>query len=335
MKRAFALGALIAVLWLGLPARQAMAQSGEHVVRPGETLYGIAAFYGVTAADMAAMNGISNYDLIYAGQRLTIPGGYKPSPGHAPAPGGSWQGRYVVKPGDSLYAIAWSTGSTISALMAANGLMNPDVIYAGQSLVVPGPGGYTPPHRPPSYECGYRHVVKPGDTLSAIAWRTGTTVYALARANGLGYPYVIYGGQALHIPCDGGSPKPPDHHPRPSPPKPRPTDRPHHAPAACARSIQIVQPREGERLRGTVYVVGTADIPDFQFYKLEYASGHRPLDSQFNSIGEETYQKVNDSLLGIWYVGNLGRGDYTLRLTAVDRAGQYPRPCDVRLHIGD
>jgi len=337
MMRAIALCALTAVLWLGLPAQHAMAQSGQHVVGPGETLYGIAAFYGVTPSAMASTNGISNYDLIYAGQRLTIPGGYKPAPAYAASPGGAWQGGgYVVLPGDSLYAIAWRTGTTLSALMAANGLMNPDVIYAGQSLVIPGAGSYTPPHRPPAYECGYYYAVKPGDSLSAIAWRTGTTVYALARANNLGYPYVIYGGQSLHIPCDGGSPKPPPvHPPKPGQPKPRPTAHPHHAPAACARAVQIVQPREGEHLHGTTYIVGTADIPSFQFYKLEYAPGHRPLDSQFNSIGEETYQRVSDSLLGVWYVGNLGRGAYTLRLTAVDQAGQFPRPCDVRLHIGD
>lgn len=335
MKRVFALSALIAVLWLGMPAHVVSAQSGDHVVGPGETLYGIAAYYGVTPSAVAAANGISNYDLIYAGQYLTIPGGYKPSP-HASAPGGSWQGSYIVKPGDSLYAIAWSTGSTVSALMAANGLMNPDVIYAGQALVIP--GAYTPPNRPPAYECGYYYTVKPGDSLSAIAWRSGTTVYALARANGLGYPYVIYGGQNLHIPCDGGSPKPPPtghYPPKPGQPKPRATERPQHNPAACARAVQIVQPREGEHLGGTAYIVGTADIPNLQFYKLEYAPGHRPLENQFNSIGEETYQRVSDSLLGIWYVGNLGHGDYTLRLTAVDNAGQFPRPCDVRLHIGD
>lgn len=48
---------------------------------------------------------------------------------------------YVVKPGDTLYGIAARTGSTVGALTAANGIANPNLIYVGQSLTVPGSGG--------------------------------------------------------------------------------------------------------------------------------------------------------------------------------------------------
>jgi LysM repeat protein len=50
-------------------------------------------------------------------------------------------GIYTVKPGDTLAKIAAITGSTVPALMRANGLTNPNLVYTGQRLVIPGPGG--------------------------------------------------------------------------------------------------------------------------------------------------------------------------------------------------
>jgi hypothetical protein len=86
---------------------------------------------------------------------------------------------------------------------------------------------------------------------------------------------------------------------------------------------------------GTVQVIGTANIPDFQFYKLEYAMGHSPLESAFASINQVYTTPVQDTVLGTWFVGNMPAGAYTLRLTAVDNRGQYPSPCDVHINIGD
>src|SRR6266566_1705207 len=50
-------------------------------------------------------------------------------------------------------------------------------------------------------------TVQPGDTLTSIAARTGTTVDALAAANGIASPNLIFVGQTLHIP-GGGSQAP-------------------------------------------------------------------------------------------------------------------------------
>ena len=218
--------------------------------------------------------------------------------------------------------------------MSANGISNPDNIYAGQTLRIPGCGQPlppVPPHPPgpqPPGPCGSNYYVVPGDTLSGIAVRHGTTVQALARANGLYYPYTIYAGQRLHIPCYHPTPHPP----RPHPPGPHP---PAPAPAVCPRNIQIVDPVGNEHLYGTVQIVGSASIDDFQFYKLEYGQGHNPLESAYHSINQVYTTAVWDSVLGTWYVGNMPAGEYTLRLTVVDDQGQYPRPCDIHLYIGD
>ncbi len=58
--------------------------SGIHIVQAGETLSIIAMRYGTTVNSIAQTNGISNPNLIYVGQRLTVSGGSAPAP--APAP---------------------------------------------------------------------------------------------------------------------------------------------------------------------------------------------------------------------------------------------------------
>jgi LysM repeat protein len=47
---------------------------------------------------------------------------------------------YTVQHGDTLYSIAHRYGTTVSAIMAANGLTNPDHIYAGPTLRIPTSG---------------------------------------------------------------------------------------------------------------------------------------------------------------------------------------------------
>jgi len=49
-------------------------------------------------------------------------------------------GTYTVKPGDTLAKIAASTGTSVAALMQANGIKNANMVYTGQRLVIPGKG---------------------------------------------------------------------------------------------------------------------------------------------------------------------------------------------------
>ena len=105
---------------------------GSYVIQPGDTLTGIAASHGTTVAAIADANGIADPNKIQAGQTITIPGGSA-----APAPA---QRRYIVQPGDTLWAIAASQlgdGARYGEIAAANGIGNPDNIQAGQSLLIP------------------------------------------------------------------------------------------------------------------------------------------------------------------------------------------------------
>jgi putative chitinase len=53
------------------------------------------------------------------------------------------------------------------------------------------------------------HIVQPGENVFRIALRYGTTVEAIAQANGIANPRLIYVGQQLTIPSTGGQPAQP------------------------------------------------------------------------------------------------------------------------------
>lgn len=107
---------------------------------------------------------------------------------------------HVVRAGDSLWRIATHYGVTVDALRRANGLTG-DVIVPGQVLRLPvDQAGLDPGHgQDPPGQGDWTVEVQPGDTLSALAQRYGTTIEALMQANGL-RDSRIYAGQGLRIP---------------------------------------------------------------------------------------------------------------------------------------
>ncbi|HEU4948513.1 MAG TPA: LysM peptidoglycan-binding domain-containing protein [Kribbella sp.] len=105
-------------------------------------------------------------------------------------------GQYKVKHGDTLSHIAQRYGTTVKTLVALNKLPgNGDTIYAGETLKIPGRG--TAP-RPPVHTV--THLVKRGDTISAIAKRYKVTQRALLAANGLRPSSRIFAGRPLKVP---------------------------------------------------------------------------------------------------------------------------------------
>jgi len=72
-------------------------------------------------------------------------------------------GYYVVRPGDTLFAIGRMYGVNPYTIAAMNGLPNPNYIRIGQVLYVPGYGGYAPPYwGPPQYPSYYDGYWWPG-----------------------------------------------------------------------------------------------------------------------------------------------------------------------------
>jgi len=166
----------------------------EHVVQPGETLFRIAQAYGVTVDDIVAANGLADRNVIHVGQRLVIPiSTAAPKNEASPRPSGSFL--YVVQLGDTLSLVAQRFDTTVEAIAQVNLIVNPNLIFVGQLLLVSPPPDAPPP--PPQMVI---HVVQPGDTLARIALHYNTAVWAVAQVNGLSNPNIIYVGQRLVIP---------------------------------------------------------------------------------------------------------------------------------------
>jgi LysM repeat protein len=104
----------------------------DHIVQPGETLIGIAQKYGVDANAVAAANNIANRNQLRVGQKLVIPG---ISPREAAAALGRI---HIVQSGESLNAIAQLYGVSVEEISTLNNVSNPDAIYVGQELIIPG-----------------------------------------------------------------------------------------------------------------------------------------------------------------------------------------------------
>jgi lipoprotein-anchoring transpeptidase ErfK/SrfK len=128
------------------------------------------------------------------------------SPASAASPG-----FVVVNWGDTLYSIAARSGTSVDALVRSNNLPNANFIWAGQRLMIPG-ASYAPAPAPASVSnrapAVSVYVVSRGDTLATIAARYGTTVDAMARANGLYNPNFVWVGQRLNVPGSAGLPAP-------------------------------------------------------------------------------------------------------------------------------
>lgn len=121
----------------------------------------------------------------------------------AAAPLDQGGGVHVVRAGETLSSIAARYGVSAAALAQANGISNPNFIYAGQQLTIPGAGG-SGASSGGGASAGV-HVVQRGETLSSIAARYGTSVAALAQANGISNPSMIYAGQRLALSGSGAA----------------------------------------------------------------------------------------------------------------------------------
>lgn len=121
-------------------------------------------------------------------------------------------GTYVVQRGDTLHKIARAHGTTVYAIVQANGLYDKNRIEVGQHLHIPHSHygkqvqvKHTKPryhYQPPASQyCAAYHVVYHGETLSKIAYHYGIDAYDLAKANGIYDLNHLYRGQKLCIPA--------------------------------------------------------------------------------------------------------------------------------------
>jgi LysM repeat protein len=171
-----------------IPPPIAPSQPGvtEYVVKAGDTLLRIARAHQTTVASLVSINGITNPNRIFVGQRLRL----QPGPSATPAPttpgssafppleplvvrNAAKETTYVVKRGDSLLSIARAHDTTVSALVSLNSISNPNRIFVGQKLKIRSSNGQTRSF----------HRVQAGDTLPIIGQRRSIDVSELIRLN--------------------------------------------------------------------------------------------------------------------------------------------------------
>jgi LysM repeat protein len=101
-----------------------------HQVAWGESLSSIGWAFGVNPFSICTANGLANCNFVWAGQRLWIPAGHGGGPVCAAYHTVSW--------GQTLSGIAAWFGVSPWHLARANGIQNPNQIYAEQTLCIPG-----------------------------------------------------------------------------------------------------------------------------------------------------------------------------------------------------
>jgi N-acetylmuramoyl-L-alanine amidase len=208
---------VVAGAMLGVPATA--SAYFVHVIAKGESLSSIAAQDGLSVDALAAANGLSPGTQLLAGSTIEIPpqgvSVVAPStseqtgePASTAVPAStSTSGAYVVQPGDTLSAIAARAGVSVNSLAAANGLNPNAFLLIGTVLHLSGSSASSGTVVPASDTAGSggSYVVQAGDTLSAIAARSGTTVDALASANGVDPNHYLLTGTVLRVPSGSGS----------------------------------------------------------------------------------------------------------------------------------
>jgi LysM repeat protein len=223
--------ALILVVMLVAFSVSAQEEQTTHIVQPGENLFRISQQYNVDVDTLAKVNNITNTWRIYAGQKLIIPSSSADTPSITPpeiiqptvqtplvipTPAAPPVEHYTVGAGQSLAQIAQKYDMSLDQIARLNNISNPDLIYAGQDLIVNGTGDGTSGDTTTSVDTtqptpvpttsaanSVTHIVQPGETLATIAQLYGISWLQIAQTNNIYDADHVEVGQELTIP--GGS----------------------------------------------------------------------------------------------------------------------------------
>ncbi|NKQ37064.1 MAG: LysM peptidoglycan-binding domain-containing protein [Chloroflexi bacterium] len=106
-----------------------------------------------------------------------------------------WQ-PYVVQPGDTLYSLSIRSGVSADTIVQGNCLTMTSLTPGSVIYLPAAPPPPPPPCGPPAH--WVRYTVQYGDTLYALAQRTGSTVYAIMQANCM-TSTTLYAGQTIYL----------------------------------------------------------------------------------------------------------------------------------------
>ena len=188
------------------------ATGTKYTVKSGDSVWAIANKYGISTTDLISWNNIKN-NMIHPGDVLIVSksaagsGNGNSNSGNTgstttpttPATGT----KYTVKSGDSVWAIANKYGISMANLVKWNSIRN-NFIYPGQVLVVSQSGsgststGNTGSGSTTTNQTGKTYTVKSGDSVWAIANKSGISMATLVQLNNIKNNF-IYPGQVLKL----------------------------------------------------------------------------------------------------------------------------------------
>lgn len=189
------IGVLLLFLSANLFVRPSLAQddpSGDeqqpnrtiHVIQQGETLADIASKYNITLEALIATNHFTDSQLITVGQRLIIPRG-EPLVSRS---------AITVGLGDSLRTLAFQNGATEQQAAALNRIVNPSLVFAGQSLSIWNDSNKR-------FHATWDAVrTADANSLWEIALKRNVTMIELLDANDLNNPLLVNPGQFVIAP---------------------------------------------------------------------------------------------------------------------------------------
>ena len=172
-----------------------------YTVRDGDTLWDIASAHHTDVRSLIRANHLTDGGhVIRIGTRLKVPGAAKASLPRRTAPA---IGTYVVRSGDTVSHIAQRFKVSPGVVLKLNHLDARGRIYPGQHLRVPLAAVRAQAKAAAARAAALRYTtyrVRNGDTLSAIAARSRTTLPTVLKLNRLNVRSVIYPGQVLRVP---------------------------------------------------------------------------------------------------------------------------------------
>jgi LysM repeat protein len=148
--------------------------------------------------------------------------------------------------------------------------------------------------------------VQLGDTLFSIAQRVGSSVAELRTVNCIADADAIFAEQVIYVPGSPGAPAV-------------------RAEGCNARGVVITAPEIGALVSGIVEVLGTANIDNFSFYRLEI----RAADANAYTTVMTGRTPVTDGTLGEIDFADYGVGLFYVRLVVVNQRGTFPQPCAI------
>lgn len=152
------------------------------------------------AGEISGINGYVDRDRFTDGILLNE-NSEVPLPDNTNKPSAGGTTTITIQRGQTLSGIALEYNTTVQILVELNNIANPNLIYAGSTLIVP--SGESPIDTDGNSTSGQTiYVVQRGDTLNKIAAEFGTTARAIAVENNIRNINLIYVGQRLIIPTN-------------------------------------------------------------------------------------------------------------------------------------